>query len=109
MQKELHRYRKSLGQAERDLEAYRLQFTELQEKARQKHADASLREELEQLRATVSDKENEIEELKKKLHDMGDAGAEAGKLREEIEDLQADMREKDRIIEEREDEIVHGL
>lgn len=109
MQKELHRYRKNLGQAERDLEAYRLQFSELQEKMKQKHADASLREELENLNKDVEKKEEDIEELKEKLSAAEKQDEEAETLRQEIEDLQADLREKDRIIEERDDEIVCSL
>ena len=109
MQKELHRYRKSLGQAERDLEDYRSQFSELQEKARQKHADASLREEVERLRRDVEKKEAEIKELKEDLRSAEGRDAEAGRMRDEIEDLQAELRERDRILEEKEDEIVRLL
>lgn len=106
MQKELHRYKKNLGQAEHDLEAYQSQFTDLKDKVKQKHADASLHEELENLKKAIEEKEHIIGKLKENLRAVEEQDVEAGKLRDEIEDLQADMGEKDRIIEEREEEIV---
>ncbi|KAI9878240.1 MAG: hypothetical protein M1830_001463 [Pleopsidium flavum] len=105
MQKELHRYKKSLSHAEHDLEAYRSQFSDLQDKVKQKHADASLREELENLRKNVEEKDREIRELKEKLGGVEHQDAEFGKLRDEIEDLQADLVARDRLIEEKEEEI----
>src|SRR5438552_16623097 len=105
MQKELHRYRKTLGAAERDLEQYRQQILEIQERAKRKHADDGLREELERLRGELADKEAEVQELREKL-EKAEQREDAERLKENLNDLEADLREKDRIIEEREDEIV---
>src|SRR5437764_9078588 len=50
MQKELHRYRKTLTAAERDLEIYRQQIEGMQEKIKREHADAGKPDELARLR-----------------------------------------------------------
>ncbi|KAH0562834.1 hypothetical protein GP486_002541 [Trichoglossum hirsutum] len=104
MQKELHRYRKTLGAAERDLEQYRQQILEIQEKAKRKYEDDGLREELERLRGELDDKEAEVQDLHEKL-EKAEQQEGIEKLKETLSDLEADLREKDRVIEEREDEI----
>ncbi|KAH0543998.1 hypothetical protein FGG08_001765 [Glutinoglossum americanum] len=104
MQKELHRYRKTLGAAERDLEQYRQQILEIQERAKRKYEDDGLREELERLRGELDDTEAEAQELRERL-EKAEQREDVEALKENISDLEADLREKDRVIEEREDEI----
>ncbi len=104
MQKELARAKKTLSQAERDLEAYRLHLQDVQEDLKRKHADKGLREELESLRITVISKETEVRELHQK-QETAESNVEAlEKCRGDVEDLEADLREKDRLIEERDEE-----
>jgi chromosome segregation ATPase len=105
MQKELHRYRKTLTTAERDLESYRQQILEMQDKMRRKHADEGAQEELDLLRQALHDKEIEVQDLHRKLDDAGKQDDELNKLRDAITDFEHDIREKDRIIDERDDQV----
>ena len=106
MQKELHKFKKNIAQAERDAETYRLQLEEYRQRIRQKHADESMRLEMEGLQTNLQNKEIEIQQLRVKLETVKDSqDQEAVKLRDDVEDLQADLREKERLIEEKEDEI----
>jgi chromosome segregation ATPase len=98
MQKELHRYRKTLATAERDVELYRQQLLEMQEKVKRKHADEGQREELDRLSQALEDKETELSQLRSKEGHFDD-------MEDKIHDLETDLREKDRIINDREDEI----
>ncbi|KAI9844909.1 MAG: hypothetical protein M1837_005195 [Sclerophora amabilis] len=107
MQTELRQYRKTVARAERDLEAYRQQLVELQEKTKQKHAEDIKSEELDQFRQMLKDKEAEVQDLKDRLETY-QAEEEEGavkNLQDEIGDLEADLREKDGILEDREDKI----
>ena len=98
MQKELHRYRKTLGAAERDVELYRQQLLEMQEKVKRKHADEGQREELDRLRQSLEEKEVELEELRSQEGKFDD-------LQDKVHDLETELREKDRVINDREDEV----
>jgi chromosome segregation ATPase len=98
MQKELHRYRKTLTAAERDIELYRQQFLEMQEKVKRKHVDEGQREELERLRQALEEKEAEIAMLKNQENKFED-------LEDKVQDLEAELREKARAIDNREDEV----
>jgi chromosome segregation ATPase len=98
MQKELHRYRKTLTAAERDIELYRQQFLEMQEKVKRKHVDEGQREELERLRQALEEKEAEITQLKSQENKFED-------LEDKVQDLEAELREKIRTIDDREDEV----
>ena len=98
MQKELHRYRKTLGAAERDVELYRQQLLEMQERVKRKHVDEGQREELDRLRHGLEEKEEELEELRRQEGRFDD-------LQDKIHDLEAELREKDRAINDREDEV----
>jgi chromosome segregation ATPase len=98
MQKELHRYRKTLSAAERDVELYRQQLLEMQEKVKRKHADEGQQEELDRLRQGLEEKEAELEELRRQEGQFDD-------LQDKIQDLEAELREKDRAINDREDEV----
>ena len=106
LQKELHRYRKIFGTAERDLEQCRQQILDFQEKAKKRHADDGLLDELERLRGELDDKEAEVQELRGKQEEAEQRQKDIERLMENLSDLEFDLREKDRIIEEREDEIV---
>ena len=98
MQKELHRYRKTLTVAERDVELYRQQLLEMQEKIKRKHADEGQREELEHLRRALEDKEIELGQLRSQESQFDN-------MEDKIHDLETDLREKDRMVNDREDEI----
>ena len=64
-----------------------------------------MRQQLEDLKSDLADKESEIKGFRHRLEAADVDGEELEKLRGDIEDLEADLREKDRIIEERDDEI----
>ena len=98
MQKELYRYRKTLATAERDVELYRQQILEMQEKVKRKHADAGTREELDSLRKALEEKEADLARLQSQESQFED-------LQDKVHDLEADLREKDRIINDREDDV----
>jgi chromosome segregation ATPase len=106
MQRELHKFKKNIAQAERDAEVYRLQLEEYRERMKRRQADESVRIEIERLQTELREKEVEIERLSSKS-ESGSAkmSAELQNLRDEVEDLQADLREKDRLVEERDDQI----
>ena len=105
LQKELAKCKKTLTQAERDIEAYRKHLEGLQAKAEKQNADQSVRKELEDFKIVVRDKEEEIEELRDRLELKEMTHDDLQKLKDDIEDLEADVRAKDRQIEEKEDEI----
>jgi hypothetical protein len=98
MQRELLRFKKTLTSAERDIELYRQQYNEMQEKAKRKHIDDSQREEYERLRADMEEKEAELRRLRSQERDFED-------LQDKVHDLEADLREKNRLLEDHEDEI----
>ncbi|VUC20709.1 unnamed protein product [Clonostachys rosea] len=105
MQRELHKYKKHLTTAERDLESYRQQMLDLQEKAKRKYADENQRAEMDKLRRTIEEREQDVEDLQRQLDQRQRSSDDIEKLQDEVGDLEADIREKDRIISEREDEI----
>ncbi|KAI9147851.1 hypothetical protein HJFPF1_12885 [Paramyrothecium foliicola] len=105
MQRELHRYKKHLTTAERDLESYRQQMMELQEKAKRKYADENQRAEMDKLRQTLDDREADLEDLQRQLSQGQKDDEQLRKLRDDIEDLEAELRDKDRVLTEREDEL----
>ena len=98
MQKELHQYRKTLRAAEADVDLYRQQLLEMQEKVMRKHANEGQREELDLLRKDLEDKEIELDQLRKQGDRFDD-------LQDKVHDLEAELREKDRVINDREDEV----
>ncbi|KAF7128490.1 hypothetical protein CNMCM5793_003278 [Aspergillus hiratsukae] len=106
MQRDIARYKKSLQQAERDLEAYRLQFQEVKEKLRRRQIDETVQQELDLMREEMERKDNRVRELQEELREAKDRQSQnLEKLRDEIEDLEASIREKDRTIEARDEEI----
>jgi chromosome segregation ATPase len=106
MQRDISRYKKSLQQAERDLETYRVQFQELKEKARRGQSDDTVQREMDLIREEMEAKGYQVRELQEELRDTKDMQSqEIEKLRDEIEDLEASLREKERTIDERDEEI----
>ncbi|KAG0159516.1 hypothetical protein PDIDSM_7038 [Penicillium digitatum] len=106
MQRDISRYRKSLQQAEKDLEDYQLQLVELKEKSWREQADQTVQREMDLIREELESRDNELREARDELRQIKDTQAqEAEKLRDSIEDLEASSREKDRLLEEREEEL----
>ncbi|KAF4962957.1 hypothetical protein FSARC_8983 [Fusarium sarcochroum] len=105
MQRELHRYKKHLTTAEKDLESYRQQMLEVQDKAKRKYANQSNQAEIEKLQRLLEDREADIEDLQRQLHQQQGNSDQVEKLQDDIGDLEADIREKDRLLTEREDEL----
>ncbi|EXJ88888.1 hypothetical protein A1O3_01952 [Capronia epimyces CBS 606.96] len=106
MQRELHKFKKNIAQAERDAEIYRLQLEQYKERIRQRQVDEHLRTELESLRSDLQARDNQIKKLEaEKGLTANQEQSEIQKLKDEIEDLQTDLREKDRAIDERDDQI----
>ncbi|KAL7766091.1 hypothetical protein ACKLNR_004007 [Fusarium oxysporum f. sp. zingiberi] len=105
MQRELHRYKKHLTTAEKDLESYRQQMLEVQEKAKRKYANQSNQAEVEKLQRILEDREADIEDLQQQLQQQKGNSDQVEKLQDDIGDLEADIREKDQQLTEREDEL----
>ncbi|KAK5205773.1 hypothetical protein LTR96_008941 [Exophiala xenobiotica] len=106
MQRELHKFKRNIAQAEKDAEVYRLQLEEFKERIRRKQIDESLRMELETLRSELKARDHQIKGLMdEKDHVASQEQSEVQKLRAEIDDLQADLREKERMVDERDDQI----
>ncbi|EPE03377.1 microtubule associated protein [Ophiostoma piceae UAMH 11346] len=99
LQRELQRFKKLLTSAEKNLENYRLEMQEMQEKMSRRQADEGLRSELDRLRQELAAKDADIDELQRQVDEQNE------KARDEVEDLEADLREKDRIITQKEDEL----
>ncbi|KAH8424006.1 putative spindle-pole body protein (Pcp1) [Aspergillus melleus] len=106
MQRDISRYKKSLQQAERDLESYRVQFQEYREKTRRKQTDETVQRELDMMREELESREIQVRDLQEELRTAKNRQSEeTEKLRDEVEDLEAALREKDRTIDAREEEI----
>ncbi|KAF4987044.1 hypothetical protein FGRMN_10562 [Fusarium graminum] len=105
MQRELHRYKKHLTTAEKDLESYRQQMLEVQDKAKRKYANQSNQAEVEKLQRILQDREADIEDLQRQLQQQKGNSEQVDKLQDDIGDLEADIQEKDRLLTEREDEL----
>ncbi|KAG8669957.1 hypothetical protein FPOAC2_09300 [Fusarium poae] len=105
MQRELHKYKKHLTTAEKDLESYRQQMLEVQEKAKRKYANQSSQAEMDKLQRLLEDREADIEDLQRQLQQQKGSNDQVEKLQDDIGDLEADIQEKDRQLTEREDEL----
>ncbi|KAL4723404.1 hypothetical protein ACLX1H_009901 [Fusarium chlamydosporum] len=105
MQRELHRYKKHLTTAEKDLESYRQQMLEVQEKAKRKYTNQNSQAEVEKLQRLLGDREADIEDLQRQLQQQKGSNHKVEKLQDDIGDLEADIQEKDRQLTEREDEL----
>ncbi|KAI9643432.1 hypothetical protein NHQ30_008051 [Ciborinia camelliae] len=98
MQRELQKFRKTLTAAEKDVEQYRQQIMDMQEKFKRKHVNAGQQEELDNLRQVLEEKEDELNRVRIQEDKYAD-------MENKIDDLEADLREKDRLINDREDDI----
>ncbi|KAK4184453.1 hypothetical protein QBC35DRAFT_505917 [Podospora australis] len=105
MQRELQKYKKHLTSAEKDLETYRQQILEVQEKAKKKYANEDQRAELERLRQVLEDKESEVDELQRRVEAEQEQHDKIENLQDEVGDLELELRRKDDIISHHEDEI----
>ncbi|KAK7428701.1 hypothetical protein QQZ08_004795 [Neonectria magnoliae] len=105
MQRELHRYKKHLTTAEKDLESYRQSMLELQEKAKRKYANEHQRAEMDKLQRLLEDREADIEHMQRQIDQEHKDKDQVEKMRDDIGDLEADLRERDRMLTEREDEL----
>lgn len=105
MQRELQKYKKHLTSAEKDLEAYRQQLTEMQQTTKGKLSSGEHSTELKQLRRDLQDKDADIEDLQHQLRSDRQNLDNVEKLQDEIGDLEAELREKERLISDREDEL----
>ncbi|KAJ5399181.1 hypothetical protein N7465_009670 [Penicillium sp. CMV-2018d] len=106
MQRDIARYRKSLQQAEKDLEDYQLQLVELKEKSWREQADQTVQREMDIMREELESRDLELREARDELRHIKDTQSQkTDKLRDDIEDLEASSREKDRLLEEREEEL----
>ncbi|KAJ4164155.1 hypothetical protein LMH87_005840 [Akanthomyces muscarius] len=104
MQREAHRYKKSLSTAERELEICRQQILELQSRSSQGREDTVLHTEMESLQQQLDDKEEDLRDLRRQVTAGQGNQEQLEKLQDNIEDLEADLRDKDRQLTEREDE-----
>ena len=106
MQRELHKYKKVINQAEKEAEQYKKQLEEYRDRVRQKRADDTFKLEFANLKTSMQERDEELASLQAKYDQLRAGGnEEVEKLRDQVEDLQADLRERDRQLDEREDEI----
>lgn len=105
MQRELHKYKKTVASAERDLETYKRQMEELQERTKRKRADADQTARVEQLQKMLEEKETDIVDLRRQLNQSRNDDDQVEKLRDDLEDLRANLREQERQLTERDDEL----
>lgn len=105
LHKELSRAKKTLSQAEREVDTYRRHLQEVQEDVKRKHIDEGLRQELETLKGDVAAKTSEVQDLKERLESVESKEEELERAKDDAEDLEAEVRERDRLIEERDNEV----
>ena len=105
-QRDLAHTKKMFNQAECDIEAYRVQLEDAQERIKRKQIDANMREDFENLRKGSVAKDTQLEKLRQELLTMQISNEDVVKLKDSIEDLEAELREKDRDLEAKEDNIV---
>jgi chromosome segregation ATPase len=110
MQRDISRYKKSLQQAERDLEDYQQQLIEMRDKARRRQTDEEVQREMDLMREEIESRDNELRELREEVRLAKDSQSqEIEKLRDEIEDLEASVREKERAIDERDERTAEKM
>lgn len=106
MKRNLSRYKKSLFQTERDLEACQQQLQELRQKSRSKQADDALQKELDRTREQLESKDSQVNDLEDELKAArSNDSDDVRKLREEVDSLEFTIREKDRLLDDRDEEI----
>ncbi|PGH18667.1 hypothetical protein AJ80_04415 [Polytolypa hystricis UAMH7299] len=106
LQKDLARCKKSLRQAEYDVEAFQQQLQELRDKGRLTAADKGLQTELEALREELEDRELKLRELQQRVDSFKEKESdEIQQLRDDINDLQYDLRQKELLLDEKDEEL----
>ena len=109
IQRELARTRKTLVAAEREIEGYRVQVQQAQEKAKKRLSDETLQRELDRLQRDLEAALKENDELRSSIGSAEEQRQTNLNLQEELENLEAELRERDRILDSKEDEIVSHL
>lgn len=105
LQRDLKQYRKSLAQAEKDLDDYRGQLLDYAEKVKRRHVSEGIQEEMDKLRQEAVQKDSDISVLQQKLAAAGEAQSRIEELEDDVEDLRAEIRDRDRALDERDDEL----
>ncbi|KAI1003869.1 hypothetical protein K3495_g4340 [Podosphaera aphanis] len=97
--KALNRCRKSAKAAKLDLEAFRKQFTELQENVKQRQSKENRREEIFHLQQAIEEKEKELTRLKNELQQMNNVRDKVYELETSLEERNRHLNERDKVIE----------
>lgn len=108
LQRDLKQYRKSLGNAEHELEQYRIQLRDYTQKVKERHVAESVREEMDDLRSQLQEKDALIAALHQDREDENGAAVANGeveRLQDDIGDLEADIREREGIIQGKDEEL----
>ncbi len=105
LQRDLKQYRKSLAQAEKDLEEYKKQLLDYADKVKRRHASEGQKEEMDQLRRTIAERDAEVDALRKQVDSGGQQDGQLEKLQEDVVDLEAELREKEQALDEKEAEL----
>jgi chromosome segregation ATPase len=85
MSRDIKQYSKDLKAAENELETYKQQLHEYADKVKRRHADAGMREEMDELRQLAEERAAEIERLEEKLAEDRSAEDELEKVSAELE------------------------
>ncbi|KAG8629839.1 hypothetical protein KVT40_001458 [Elsinoe batatas] len=110
---ELKQQQKALVRAEKELEEYRLQLREYAEKVKRRHTDEIMKEEMERLRKLAEDnqaladqREEAMDELRKRLDLAEQGGGEKVQdLRDDVADLEQELRAKDQELDAKDEEL----
>lgn len=105
LQRDLKHQRRSLAQAERDLEYHKLQLLDYAEKLKRRQGGGEMQQELDRLRQALSDKDAEIQELQNRDTSDAEKDAQIIDLQDEIGDLQQDIRAKEMDADQQQEEI----
>ncbi len=105
LQRDLKQYRKSLAQAEKDLEEYKKQLLDYADKVKRRHASEGQKEEMDQLRRIIAERDAEVGVLREKVDSSEQRDGQLEKLQEDIGDLEAELRGKEQAFHEKEDEL----
>jgi chromosome segregation ATPase len=106
LQKDLRTNRKALDKAQADLESYKKQFEEYADKVKRRHMNESTKEELDQLRRDIAERDAKIELLEKSsTSSKAQDDERLQKLQDEVADLEAELRAKDMELDEKDDEL----
>ncbi|PNS21382.1 Spindle pole body protein pcp1 [Sphaceloma murrayae] len=110
---EIKQQQKSILRAEKELEEYRIQLREYAEKVKRRHTDEIMKEEMQRLQklaednqAVAEERDQEIDELNKRLELAEQGGGEKfQEMRDDIADLEQELRAKEQELDAKDDEI----